>query len=153
MTAIDPRATQYLKEFGANQVPMIGYCDPEVVELTASRCEIRIPLQDKTKNHLNSMYFGALAVGADVAGGLMAMQMIQASGQPIDLVFKDFKANFLRRPDADVHFNCEDGELVQAMIAKAMQSGERVNETVTVTATADGEPVAEMQLTLSLKKR
>ncbi|RAH34860.1 DUF4442 domain-containing protein, partial [Vibrio vulnificus] len=57
---------------------------------------------------------------------------------------------------ADVHFVCHDGPLIDQMLAQTMQTGERVNQDVRITAlcpTLHGdEPMAEFDLTLSIKK-
>ncbi|ERM60735.1 hypothetical protein F0Z19_2970 [Vibrio cyclitrophicus] len=102
------------------------------------------------------MYFGVLAVGADVAGGFLAMSKSQQQGEKISLAFKEVTGNFLKRPEADVHFTCNDGELINTMLAETMSTGERVNQTVTIIATCPSlhgdEPMAEFQLTLSIKK-
>ncbi len=85
----------------------------------------------------------------------MAMMLIQKSKSKGSLVFKDFKAEFLKRAEGDVHFTCENGEGVQALIKKAQESGERENMTVHVVATVPSqsttEPVAKFELTLSVK--
>ena len=44
------------------------------------------------------MYFGVLAVGADVTGGFLAMRYIQGSTSKIALIFKDFKTDGRRNP-------------------------------------------------------
>jgi len=62
------------------------------------------------------MYFGVLAVGADVTGGFLAMNYIQASKSKINLIFKDFHADFLKRAEDDVHFVCEDGIAIQNLV-------------------------------------
>ncbi|HTL11154.1 MAG TPA: DUF4442 domain-containing protein, partial [Bdellovibrionota bacterium] len=92
------KETLYLRAFGLIKIPMLWYLRPSVVELTDDRCVVKIPLRRRAKNHLNSMYFGALAAGADCAGGLMAMRLIRADGNRASLVFKDFHAEFLKRP-------------------------------------------------------
>src|SRR5262245_29826808 len=56
------------------RVPMAFFLSPSVVEASARRVVIRIPLTWRSKNHLGSMYFGALCVGADLAGGLLALR-------------------------------------------------------------------------------
>lgn len=144
--------------FGLTKVPMLFWLRPVVLDLNERRCEIKIPLTRRSKNHLRSMYFGALAAGADCAGGLMAMAMIQRSGKRIDLSFKDFKANFLKRAEADTHFICEQGPEIAKLIESVLASGERENLTVLVQAfcpkaPGDAGPVAEFELTLSLKRR
>lgn len=156
MGSIIQKANCRLRLFGFLKVPMIAYVRPRVVDITADRIEVVIRLRRRTKNHLGSMYFGALSVGADVAGGLLAMARIEESGEPVSLVFKDFKADFLRRPTGDVHFICEAGRGIAALVVEAVRTGERVEMSVPIRAivpTESDEPVAGFVLTLSLKKR
>lgn len=142
--------------FGFFKVPLLFFCRPKIVMLDEARVEIRIPLKRRTKNHLKSMYFGALAVGADVAGGFMAFDQINRSGEKVSLVFKDFNAQFLKRPEAAVHFICNDGKMIADMIKETTSSKERVTKTVTITAKCPSiseEHVAEFKLGLSLKAK
>ena len=142
--------------FGLTQVPLIFYCRPKVVSISDSKLEIKIKLNRRTKNHLNSMYFGVLAVGADVTGGFLAMRYIQASTSKIALIFKDFKAEFLKRAEGDVHFVCEDGIAIQNLVRAAEETGERQSLPVQIIATVpkiSDEPVAKFILTLSIKKK
>ena len=102
------------------------------------------------------MYFGVLAVGADVTGGFLAMNYIQASKSKINLIFKDFHADFLKRAEDDVHFVCEDGIAIQNLVRDAEETGERQNLSVQIVATVpkiSDEPVAKFILTLSIKKK
>ncbi|WP_282177368.1 DUF4442 domain-containing protein [Vibrio nereis] len=150
------KANLYLKTFGFFKVPLIWICRPKIVKLDSAGVEVKIPLRRTTTNHLNSMYFGALAVGADVAGGFMAMSKAQSRGEKVSLAFKAVEGRFLKRPEADVHFICNDGELIDKMLDEVMATGERVNRAVKITATCPSmhgdEPMAEFDLTLSLKK-
>src|SRR4051812_37497364 len=102
------RETLVLRSFGFFKIPLLFFVSPSVVELTDEKCVVKIPLNRRTRNHLGSMYFGTLAIGADCAGGLIAMRLIQAEKAKVSLVFKDFKAEFLKRPEGDVHFTSED---------------------------------------------
>lgn len=116
---------------------------------------IKIPLKRRTRNHLNSMYFGVLAVGADVAGGFLAMSKAQDSGRKISLAFKEVEGQFLKRPEADVVFTCSDGKLIDDMLDEAITTGERINQIVTIVATCpsiSGDDVmANFNLMLSIK--
>ncbi|WP_162046404.1 PaaI family thioesterase [Vibrio taketomensis] len=149
------KANFYLSSFGFLKVPLIWLCRPKIISLDDDKVEVVIPLRRRTKNHLNSMYFGVLAVGADVAGGYMAMNKAQQRGERISLAFKSVKADFLKRPEADVLFTCEDGRLIDDMLDKAIASGERINEPVKIVATCPSlnqdEPMAVFELTLSIK--
>jgi acyl-coenzyme A thioesterase PaaI-like protein len=145
-----------IRLFGLTKVPMIWYCRPKVIEHTEEKIEIKIPLKRRTKNHLGSMYFGVLAVGADITGGFLAMDPIQESGRKIALIFKDFKADFLKRPEGDVHFICNDGLAIKELVDTVANSTERHNYKLNIEAVVpsiSSEVVAKFELTLSLKDR
>lgn len=150
------RETLYLRRFALAHIPLLGFLWPSVEELTDDRCVVRIPLTRRSKNHLGSLYFAALAAGADAAGGLIAMRLIARSGGRTSLVFKDIHGEFLSRAEGDTDFTCEDGQAIHRAFAEAVRTGERQNVPVTVVATVPGKsdkPVARFVMTLSLKAR
>lgn len=149
------KGTAMLKLFGLTKVPLIFLVSPSVKELTPKRCAIKIPLNIITKNHWGTMYFGTLAIGADCAAGLFAMYKAdQIQGTKYSIVFKDFKANFLKRPESDVVFSCTDSEKIDAMLSECKTTGERVTKQIRIEARVPDnhdELVAEFELGLSLK--
>ena len=150
------QASLWLRVFGLTRIPLLFYVGVAIVELTPQRLVVKIPLCRRTKNHLGSMYFGALCIGADVAPGAYAMHLIRKQGVPISMVFKDFQAEFLKRAQGDVHFICNQGPEIAALVAQAAESSERVERQLDIIATVPAlsdEPVARFKLTLSLKKR
>ena len=148
------KLTWMIRVFGFSKVPMIYYCRPSVIYNDKEILEIKIPLNRRTKNHVNSMYFGALSIGADITGGFLALPAIQKSGKKINLVFKDFNARFLKRAESDVHFICKDGLAVNNLVTTAIQTQERQNYTLKIIAKTpkiSDDIVAEFDLTLSIK--
>ena len=142
--------------FGLMRIPLIFFCRPKVVSISDTKLEVKIKLNRRTKNHLNSMYFGVLSVGADVTGGFLAMKLIRNNQSRIALIFKDFHADFLKRAEGDVHFICEDGLAIKDLVEVAEQTGERQYLPLHITATVptiSNESVAKFILTLSLKKK
>jgi acyl-coenzyme A thioesterase PaaI-like protein len=101
------RATAMLRGFGLLHVPLLLSLRPTVTEINDERVAIKIPLNRWTRNHLRSMYFGSLAMGADSVVGLLAVHHIRKRKANIQFAFKDFQANFLKRPEGDVLFVCE----------------------------------------------
>ena len=150
-------ATLAVRFFGLRKIPLLAYVRPSIIAFDSTKLVIKIPLRRRTKNHLNCMYFGALAIGADAAGGVLAMHLIQQSGHRVSLIFKSLDARFLKRAEGDVYFTCADGAGITELINKAVLSDERVEMPMNVTATVPGElgdePVAEFTLVLSLRKR
>ncbi len=143
--------------FSHFKVAMIGYVRPRLVTLNEQTIIIRIPLTRRTRNHLHSMYFGALAVGADLAGGFHGFYHAQRANCSISLAFKSFEAHFLKRPESDVYFVCNEGMMVHEMINETKKNGLRINKSLHIIAYTDyfgqAEEVARFILELSLKKQ
>jgi hypothetical protein len=138
------------------RIPMILFAGPRVLSLDDAGCDLEIPLGWRTKNRLiGAMYFGALCVGADLAGGLPAARIMLARHPGMRLVFADMRAEFLKRADGDVLFRNRDGPRIVEAVGRAAASGERVTIPLEVTATVPkrygDEPVARFALSLSLK--
>lgn len=134
---------------------MLYFANPEVVELTSERAIVGIRLRRRTKNHLGSMYFGALGIGADCSVGILAMHLIDKQQVPVSLIFKSFSAEFLKRAENDVHFHCNQGKEIAMLVDQAIASKERVQSTVEVIATTptiNNEVVARFTMELSLKR-
>jgi acyl-coenzyme A thioesterase PaaI-like protein len=150
------KATLLLNTFGLFKVPVIFFLRPRVLEISHERIVVKIPLRRRSKNHLGSMYFGALAAGADCVVGLLAVHLMRELGHPqMHLSFKDFHADFLKRAMGDVHFVCDSGPAISQQIKEAAATQQRVNLTVPAYAIVPDidpkDPVATFTLTLSLK--
>ena len=134
------------------KIPMIGFVRPKLVELNDETSEIRIKLRRKSKNHLNSMYFGALAVGADVSAGIHVFYFSKKMKRPVSFAFKSMSAEFLKRAESDITFTSNQGAVVEAAMKKSAETGERINEPIDVIATDNsGEAVATFVLVVSVK--
>jgi hypothetical protein len=137
---------------GLFKIPLLFYVSPKIILISPDSCIVKIKLRRRTKNHLNSMYFGAMAVGADVAVGLHAFYLSELKKAKISLAFKSFNAEFLKRAESDVNFICEEGNKIIKMIEESMIEGKRVNEMIDVQAiNSSNEMVAKFTMELSLK--
>lgn len=151
------KSTLFVRIFGIFKIPLFAFTSPSVVEISEKKLVLKIPLNYRTRNHLGVMYFGALNIGAEASAGVLAMFNIQKSGKRIDFLFKDYKVNFLKRADGDVHFICEDGEIISDLIQKAAETSERLNATLKGYAVVPKKDpnahIAEFEITLTVKRR
>ena len=116
-------------------IPLIFWLRPRILLTSDTSAVVMIELNRRTRNHVNSMYFGAICTGVDLVPGVLAMRLIKQSKEKISFVFKDFYADFLQRCEGNVYFTCDEGELIAAAINKAIATNERQNVTLNVTAT------------------
>lgn len=60
------KQTAFIRLYTFWNIPLIWWIRPSVIEMGKKKTELKIALNRRTKNHLNSMYFGALAIGAEL---------------------------------------------------------------------------------------
>lgn len=152
------KPTTMVRLWSLQNVFLLWLVRPKIHELSADRCIVRVPLNAITRRKdIRAMYLGTLCMGADVAAGLIAFQIVAERKQRINFIFKDLKAEFLKRAEGEVWFTNNDGPLIQDLIQRALSSDERHEATVHVTATVPeklgDEPVAKFELTLSVKRK
>ena len=150
--------TAMVRLWALKNVFLLWLIRPSIVELTDDRCVIRVPLNWRTRRRdIHAMYLGTLCMGADVAAGLIAFKIVNERKQRVSFIFKDIRGEFLKRAEGAVRFTNDDGAVVQDLIRRALETGERQEATVHVTATVPEklgeEPVAKFELTLSIKRR
>jgi hypothetical protein len=150
--------TAMVRAWALQNVFFLWLASPKIVELTDDRCVIKVPLNWRTRRRdIHAMYLGTLCMGADVAAGLIAFKLVRERKVRVNFIFKDMKAEFLKRAEDDVLFTNLDGPVVQELMRRTLESGERQEATVRVVATVPSklgdEPVARFELTLSLKRK
>lgn len=137
---------------GLTKIPMLAYVRPKVTAISKEEVRVKIRLRRRTRNHLRSMYFGALAVGADTAAGIHAFYYSRKEKLPISFAFKAVQGQFHQRAMSDVEFVCGEGQLIAEAVQEAKATGERINQPVTVQAfDQKGELVADFIMTISVK--
>ncbi|HEX8410518.1 MAG TPA: DUF4442 domain-containing protein [Thermoanaerobaculia bacterium] len=152
------KPTTMVRLWSLQNVFLLWLTRPKILELNAERCIVRIPLNWITRRRdIHAMYLGTLCMGADVAAGLIAFQLVAEQKARVNFIFKDIRGEFLKRAEGDVLFTNNDGPLIQDLVRRALASEERHEATVHVTATVPSklgdEPVAKFELTLSVRKK
>ncbi len=149
--------TLFIHLYGLLKIPLVFFISPRVVEFTRQRFVLKVPLGYRTKNHLNSMYFGAMGIGAELSIAGPAVFAIGEAKQKIDFVFKDFHANYLKRGDGHVHFVCDEIKTVLELIEESKTTPNRVERKMKgyaiVPSKSMTEQVMTYELTLSVRNR
>ena len=151
-------ATTMVRLWSLQNVFLLWLTRLKVLEVNGDRCIVRIPLNWITRRRdIHAMYLGTLCMGADVAAGLIAFELVRKEKARVNFIFKDIRGEFLKRAEGAVVFTNNDGPIVQDLVRRALASEERQEATVHVTATVPDklgdEPVAKFELTLSVKRK
>ena len=136
------------------RTPMLLLMRPEVIANSSQSVTIRVPINWFTMNQYGTMFFGAIAAGADLTGGFAAFERAPALG--VQVLYKNFSCVFLRRVDAPLYLTCNDVPAIIRGIEEAHKTGARVNVDVKVNGFnkehSDVHPVVTAAMTLSLKE-
>ena len=154
----DWKATMTVRLWALRNVFLLWLIGPHIIEINDRRCEMVVPLNWRTRRRdIHAMYLGTLCMGADIAGGLIAFQIMTRSKDRLSFVFKDIHGEFFKRAEDDVHFSCDEGANIVALVERALASGAREETTVNVVARVPKklgeEAVGRFAMTLSVKKR
>jgi len=152
------KPTTMVRLWSLQNVFFLWLMRPKILELTADRCVVRVPLNWITRRRdIHAMYLGTLCMGADVAAGLISFELMRHRRERVVFIFKDLKGEFLKRAEGAVVFTNNDGPVIQDLLRRALETGERHEATVHVVATVPDkmgeEPVAKFELTLSVKQK
>lgn len=151
------KPTTMVRLWSLQNVFFLWLARPKILELSPDRCVVRVPLNWITRRRdIHAMYLGTLCMGADVAAGLIAFHLVASKKARVSFIFKDIKGEFLKRAEGDVVFTNNDGPMIQDLVKRAIETGERQEATVHVVATVPTkleEPVAQFELTLSVKRK
>jgi acyl-coenzyme A thioesterase PaaI-like protein len=137
---------------GCVKIPMIGFTRPRLLTIDDDSVRVKIKLRRRTKNHLNSMYFGALSIGADIAGGIQVFYFSKKMDRKVSFAFKGMNAQFLKRAESDIVFESRGGQKIKEAMEKSLKEGSRINDSILVEAKNDtGEVVATFEMIVSVR--
>ena len=141
---------------GMFKIRMLGYVGPKVVEISKEKVILKIKLSRRSRNHLGSMYLGALVVGADLVAGLPYAYLATENKVKFSLAFKNLSSQYHRRPDSDVFFEVKDLSIFENLLEQGIASKERITKDIAVKAFVHyGKPeevhVADFVMGLSVK--
>jgi len=153
-----PQKTQdnlLLRGIGFFKIPLINFVRLKMVTRDENKCVLSMPLNRKTKNHVNSIYFACMTAGADLTAGFPVIIETIRLKKNIVPIFKDMSAEFYKRAEGETYFTSYQNKEINDLIQKAISTGERHNLPVNIIATVPkafgDEPIAKFTLNLSLK--
>jgi hypothetical protein len=137
------------------KVPLLFIMRPWVNHLSGTKSVISLPCSFVNRNHFSSLYLGALVGGADLAAGLLSMEIMREQKVNLSIIFKDIKCDFLQRSHSRTFFVCEDSDILRKSMLRAVSEKSRTFALVNVSANTFLKKkevcVANFTLTISFK--
>lgn len=136
-----------------NRLPSIVFWNVRVSHLDENVCQTVLPFTWRTQNPFGSIYFAALAAGAELASG--ALCMLHLTGKDdYSMLVTEFHARFYKKATGTVTFTCNEGKLLAETLKKLEKAGDTQILPLNVTGiSGDGYAIGEFSITWSFKRK
>lgn len=104
------------------------------------------------QNPFKSMFWAVQGMAAELSTGTLCMSKIQKSGKKISMLVVGLQANFTKKAVGKIIFSCNQGEELDAVLNKAIETGE--GQTLVMRSVGideAGDQVSEFFFTWSFK--
>jgi len=138
------------------KLPSAYLCGVRLRNISATESITSVKFKWINQNPFGSMFWAVQGMAAELATGALVMQKIQESGKNISMLVASNSAIFSKKAKGRITFSCDEGALLDAVITKAIESGE--GQVILLKATGtDEEGIAvssfNFEWTLKLKKK
>ena len=137
------------------KLPSVWWCGIRVREISKLSCSANVRLGWFNKNPFKSLFWAVQGMAAELTTGILIMQAITASKKRISMLVLNNKANFSKKAKGLISFNCYQGEKINEVINRLLES--KKPQTLWVKSVGkdeSGDVVSsfEFEWTLMLKK-
>lgn len=137
-----------------SKIPLAFIAGVRLENLSESQCSLSLRHSWWNQNPFRSIYFGALAMCAEISTGLLLLSRIQRSGESISMLVTSMKADFVKKAKGKIIFTCALGKDFESAFSSVL-TGEEGEVFILESSGLDeeGEIVATFYFEWSIKKR
>lgn len=132
-------------------LPLASFMDVEVLTASEGEYRCKVPLNEKTKNHFNSIHAAIQWAGAELLGGLVWIRNYPGDG--FNLVLKEMNIRFLKPAMDDVEACAKFNEAqVNAMKSELKENGRHDFQLAAEITDKEGTVLAETTGCYAIRK-
>ncbi len=134
------------------KLPSAYWSGVRVHQINNKQCVVKVKHRWFNQNPFQSMYFAVQAMAAELSTGALVMMEIKKSGKSISMLVANNKATFTKKATGVITFTCNQGELINDTILKAIETSE--GQTIwlqSVGVNQKGEQVSVMDFEWTIK--
>lgn len=134
------------------KLPAAFFSGVRVKYIDSKMCEVTVKHRWINQNPFKSMYFAVQAMAAELSTGALVMNQIGKQNSKISMLVASNKAVFFKKATGLIKFSCNDGEIVEIAIQKAINSNEGQTFWLkSVGTNQEGDKVSEMDFEWTVK--
>ena len=141
-----------LNKFLLFKLPSAYFSGIRVTAISDKEAMATVKHQWINQNPFRSLYWATQGMASELVTGILVMKKVYESGKKISILVTEQRGSFTKKATGKITFICKDGHKIQAIIDKAISSGEGQ----TIVMKAEGfneafESVSNFEYTWSIK--
>lgn len=106
------------------KLPSAFMCGVRLRSITEQQSTTSVKFRWINQNPFGSMFWAVQGMAAELSTGILVMQKIKASGKTISMLVASNNAEFTKKAKGRINFVCNDGEKLDAVIQKVIETSE-----------------------------
>jgi hypothetical protein len=142
-----------LRLFLLSRLPAAWFVGLRLTSFTSERAVVSLPYSWFSKNPFRSTYFAAQSAAAEFSTGLLCLYALTEQ-VPMSMLVVKMRANFYKKADQPLFFQCDMGSVARAAVEKALATGAGVEvELQSEGRLPDGTLASQFWFTWSIKQK
>lgn len=134
------------------KIPIAKIAGLKLHSFDGNKSQISVKLGWLNQNPFKSMFWAVQGMAAEFSTGMLCIDKIQKSNQKISMLVVGLQANFTKKAVGKIIFTCEQGEELDEILQKAIETKEgQVLKMRSIGIDEKGDQVAEFFFTWSFK--
>lgn len=134
------------------KLPIAWLAGLKLLSFDGRKSEISVKLGWLNQNPFKSMFWAVQGMAAELSTGTLCLSKIQQSEMKISMLVVGLEANFTKKAVGQIVFCCHQGDELDEVLKKAVETGEGQILKMKSTGTdAEGDQVSEFIFTWSFK--
>lgn len=113
-----------INTFNLFKLPSVYFTGIRVKTLNDDSCTASVKYKWINQNPFKSMFWAVQGMAAELTTGALVMMKIKESGKNISMLVANNNATFTKKATGRITFTCNDGQLIDEAITKAIKTGE-----------------------------
>lgn len=124
------------------KLPSAYLCGVRTQYIDANKCVVTVKHKWINQNPFKSMFWAVQGMAAEFSTGALVTAKIQESGKKVSMLVTSNKAVFTKKATGKITFTCNDGNLIDEALKKAIETGE--GQTLWMTSVGKNEDGIEV---------
>ncbi|XCF07003.1 DUF4442 domain-containing protein [Tamlana crocina] len=143
-----------INAFNMLKLPSAYLCGIRAKQIDSEKCVVTVKHRWINQNPFKSMFWAVQGMAAELATGALVLAKIQESGKKVSMLVTSNKAVFTKKATGKITFTCNDGNLIDDALKKAIKTGEGQTFWMTsVGVNEEGVEVSTFNFEWSIKVR